>query len=124
VIVLFSIAIALIILHLRRQALTLRALGGMLPICGFCKRIRNGDAWEPLEGFISHHSEAEFSTRFVLSVGRSITETTSSLSLSPSDDRLPGSVRLQVVPQRHRGVVLGIVGAEDQGDRPPVRGLQ
>jgi hypothetical protein len=64
VIVLFSIAIALLILHLRRQALTLRVLGGMLPICGFCKRIRNGDAWEPLEGFITNHSEAEFSHTF------------------------------------------------------------
>jgi hypothetical protein len=69
VIVLFSIAIALIILHLRRQALTLRVLGGMLPICGFCKRIRNGDAWEPLEGFIRNHSEAEFSHTFCAECG-------------------------------------------------------
>ena len=68
-IVLFSIAIALIILHLRRQALTLRVLGGMLPICGFCKRIRNGDAWEPLEGFISNHSEAQFSHTFCAECG-------------------------------------------------------
>jgi hypothetical protein len=64
VIVVFSVAIALIILHLRRQALTLRVLGGMLPICGFCKRIRHGDSWEQLEGFISNHSEAEFSHTF------------------------------------------------------------
>jgi hypothetical protein len=69
VIVLFSIAIALLILHLRRQALTLRVLGGLLPICGFCKRIRNGDAWEPLEGFISHHSEAQFSHTFCAECG-------------------------------------------------------
>ena len=68
-IVLFSIAIALIILHLRRQALTVRVLGGMLPICGFCKRIRNGDAWEPLEGFISDHSEAQFSHTFCAECG-------------------------------------------------------
>jgi hypothetical protein len=69
VIVLFSIAIALLILHLRRQALTLRVLGGMLPICGFCKRIRDGDAWEPLEGFISDHSEAQFSHTFCADCG-------------------------------------------------------
>jgi len=64
VIVLFSIAIALLILHLRRQALARRVLEGMLPICGFCKRIRNGDSWESLEGFISDHSEAKFSHTF------------------------------------------------------------
>jgi hypothetical protein len=69
IIVLFSIAIALIILHLRRQALTLRVLGGMLPICGFCKRIRNGESWEPLEGFISNHSEAQFSHTFCAECG-------------------------------------------------------
>ena len=69
VIVLFSTAIALLILHLRRQALTLRVLGGLLPICGFCKRIRNGDAWEPLEGFISRHSEAQFSHTFCSECG-------------------------------------------------------
>jgi hypothetical protein len=62
--ILCSIAIALLILHLRRQAFTLRVLGGMLPICSFCKRIRNGEAWEPLEGFISGHSEAQFSHTF------------------------------------------------------------
>jgi hypothetical protein len=33
-IVLISIALALIVLRLRRQALTLRVLGGILPICG------------------------------------------------------------------------------------------
>jgi hypothetical protein len=64
VIVLFSIVLALMILHLRRQAQTLRVLEGMLPICAFCKRIRNGESWEPLEGFISNHSEAEFSHTF------------------------------------------------------------
>ena len=63
-IVLCSLAIALLIFHLRRQALTLRVLEGMLPICGFCKRIRNGRAWESLEGFISNHSEAQFSHTF------------------------------------------------------------
>ncbi len=64
VITLFSIAIALLILHLRRQALALRVLEGLLPICGFCKRIRSGNSWESLEGFISDHSEAMFSHTF------------------------------------------------------------
>ena len=69
VIVLGSIAIALLIFHLRRQALTLRVLEGLLPICSFCKRIRNGKAWESLEGFISDHSEAQFSHTFCPACG-------------------------------------------------------
>lgn len=64
VIALFSFAVAVLILHLRRQELARRVLEGMLPICGFCKRIRNGDSWESLEGFITDHSEARFSHTF------------------------------------------------------------
>ena len=39
-----------------------KVLEGLLPICSFCKNIRNdaGD-WERLEKFISRQSEAEFS---------------------------------------------------------------
>lgn len=39
-----------------------RVLEGMLPICAFCKKIRNdaGD-WERLEAYITRRSEAEFS---------------------------------------------------------------
>jgi two-component system cell cycle response regulator len=51
-------------LYLRRQAQTLRVLEGMLPICSFCKRIRSGESWEPLERFIGSHSEATFSHTF------------------------------------------------------------
>ena len=37
-------------------------LEGLLPICSFCKRIRNdAGTWESLEGFISTRSEAQFS---------------------------------------------------------------
>jgi hypothetical protein len=64
VIMMFCIAIALLILHLRRQALARHVLEGMLPICAFCKRIRNGESWESLEGFITDHSEARFSHTF------------------------------------------------------------
>ena len=37
-------------------------LEGILPICGFCKDIRddNGE-WNKLETYISHHTEAQFS---------------------------------------------------------------
>jgi hypothetical protein len=40
----------------------IRTLQGILPICSFCKRIRNLDGeWESLEGYITKRSEAEFS---------------------------------------------------------------
>ena len=40
-------------------------LEGLLPICAFCKSIRNkSDEWEPIEGFISRRSEAQFSHTF------------------------------------------------------------
>jgi K+-sensing histidine kinase KdpD len=36
-----------------------RVLSGLLPICSFCKRIRDQDGgWHPLELYISEHSEA------------------------------------------------------------------
>jgi PAS domain S-box-containing protein len=37
-------------------------LRGILPICSYCKKIRNDhDYWEQLESYISNHSEALFS---------------------------------------------------------------
>jgi phosphoserine phosphatase RsbU/P len=37
-------------------------LRGLLPICMYCKRIRNdGDYWQQVETYISDHTEAEFS---------------------------------------------------------------
>lgn len=39
-----------------------KALHGILPICSFCKQIRNDQgAWQRLEEYIQNHSEAEFS---------------------------------------------------------------
>jgi K+-sensing histidine kinase KdpD len=36
-----------------------RALSGLLPICSVCKKIRDDESvWQPLELFISRHSEA------------------------------------------------------------------
>lgn len=41
---------------------TVKSLRGILPICSFCKRIRNeANAWEQLEEYITRHSAAEFS---------------------------------------------------------------
>jgi hypothetical protein len=40
-------------------------LEGLLPICAFCKSIRNeAGRWEPLESYIETHSHAEFSHGF------------------------------------------------------------
>ena len=41
---------------------TVRRLHGLLPICSYCKRVRNdGDDWEQLESYISEHTDAQFS---------------------------------------------------------------
>ena len=40
----------------------LQVLTGLLPICSFCKKIRDdAQTWVPLEQYISSHSEAQFS---------------------------------------------------------------
>ena len=39
-----------------------KVLEGLLPICAFCKNIRNeAGEWEQMEGYISRRSDAEFS---------------------------------------------------------------
>lgn len=39
-----------------------RTLRGLLPICSYCKRIRDTDGrWEGIESYVAHRSEAEFS---------------------------------------------------------------
>jgi hypothetical protein len=47
----------------RERALSeLRILGGIIPICASCKKVRSNEGvWEHLESYISLHSEAEFS---------------------------------------------------------------
>ena len=51
--------------HERALTRYVQRLEGLLPICAFCKSIRNKDEqWEPLETFISTRSDAEFSHGF------------------------------------------------------------
>lgn len=39
-----------------------QTLEGMLSICGFCKKIRSeGGDWEPLDAYLTHHSNTKFS---------------------------------------------------------------
>jgi hypothetical protein len=59
-----SILFASLVWHVVRQERKLRVLEGMLPVCGFCKRIRNGAEWQDIECYITEHSEAEFSHTF------------------------------------------------------------
>ena len=49
--------------HAAEQALAeVTHLQGMLPICSYCKKIRNDqNSWEQLESYISEHSHATFS---------------------------------------------------------------
>lgn len=39
----------------------IRRLEGILPVCSFCKRVRDGSRWHNLESFIESRSEAEIS---------------------------------------------------------------
>lgn len=67
-----GVVVALITLWIARFAEHERAiyqhvqkLEGLLPICAFCKSIRNSRGeWEKLEAYISEHSEAQFSHGF------------------------------------------------------------
>lgn len=48
--------------ELQRTLAHVKTLEGLLPVCAWCRRIKDdqGD-WEPLERYISHHSDAQFS---------------------------------------------------------------
>ena len=40
---------------------TVKVLSGLLPICSYCKRIRDdNDYWQQLECYVSEHTNAEF----------------------------------------------------------------
>jgi hypothetical protein len=63
----FGAAIGWYAEQIRRKATTIRVLEGLLPICAWCKRIRDDTSteygkgeWVPLEAFISAKSEADF----------------------------------------------------------------
>lgn len=48
--------------ELREARSQIETLSGIIPICMYCKEIRNDEGyWDNLETFISEHSEAEFS---------------------------------------------------------------
>lgn len=51
--------------QLKNSLAQVKLLHGLLPICCYCKRIRDGhDYWQQVEAYISSHSEAHFSHTF------------------------------------------------------------
>lgn len=57
--------------HIARQRREIHVLEGMLPICGFCKRIRDeSGGWLQMEGYIAQRSEAKFTHTFCPDCGR------------------------------------------------------
>ncbi len=50
------------VLQLETALLTVRILEGIIPICSYCKKIRDDEkSWHRMETYISSHSEAKFS---------------------------------------------------------------
>ena len=48
--------------ELQEALRTVKQLAGLLPICSYCKRIRNdNDYWQQLESYVSQHTDAQFS---------------------------------------------------------------
>jgi len=48
--------------ELERALAEVKQLSGLLPICSYCKRIREGDKyWQAVENYIAGHSQAQFS---------------------------------------------------------------
>ena len=65
------IATAILVDRIVRQDREIRVLRGLLPICSFCKRIRDEEgAWRQLEIYIGARSDARFSHTFCPDCGR------------------------------------------------------
>ena len=69
-----QVALAQRVRQLEEALSRVKTLQGLLPICSYCKKIRDDqNYWQQVEGYISNHSEAQFShgicpecyTRFV-----------------------------------------------------------
>ncbi|MFH1744108.1 MAG: hypothetical protein ABIH23_34325 [bacterium] len=48
----------------------IKYLEGILPICAFCKKIRVGEKWIPVEEYVIDHSDAHFTHGFCPECGR------------------------------------------------------
>jgi sigma-B regulation protein RsbU (phosphoserine phosphatase) len=55
-------ALALRVRELEEALSRVKTLQGLLPICSYCKKIRDDrNYWQQVEGYISEHSDAQFS---------------------------------------------------------------
>ena len=60
--VIISLLTVMVSKEKRRLEEEVTILEGLLPICSYCKKIRDEDGtWDQLERYITHHSEATFS---------------------------------------------------------------
>jgi hypothetical protein len=51
-----------LIKNLQRALLEIKTLQGIVPICSFCKKIRDDKGfWSQVESYVSHHTDAQFS---------------------------------------------------------------
>jgi len=49
-------------LRIQNAVLQTKILGGVIPICSWCKSIRDDQGyWQKIEAYISDHTEAQFS---------------------------------------------------------------
>jgi len=59
------VGFAVLIDRTTQQAREIRVLRGLIPVCAFCKKIRTEDQkWQPIEFYITQHSEATFTSTF------------------------------------------------------------
>ncbi len=50
-----------LIAELREALAEVKVLGGLLPICGYCKKVRDDKGyWQQIENYIESHSQAKF----------------------------------------------------------------
>lgn len=69
--VVILVGFAFLVHRLLAQQLQIQVLTGLLPICSFCKRIREESGeWRQLETYIADRSEARFSHTFCPECGR------------------------------------------------------
>jgi phosphoserine phosphatase RsbU/P len=55
-------ALAARVVELQGALANVRKLSGLLPICAYCKSIRNDkDYWQQIESFVGERSDAQFS---------------------------------------------------------------
>jgi len=53
-----------LILNLQKASTEVKTLSGMMPICAWCKKIRNDEGyWQKIEAYITSHSDLDFTHR-------------------------------------------------------------